>query len=73
MFQFLTLVWSRDSCSRRMSKEDQFPNVGFVRQAFYIALAVRFLLMHTVCTAGQVASASSRFRLHKTPISQRLC
>ena len=45
MFQFLTLVWSRNSCSRSMSEDDHFPNFGFV-QAFLNS--VRFLLTYPV-------------------------
>ena len=46
MFPFLTLPWSWDSCCWSMSKDDHFPVVGFVWQAFLFS--VRFLLPHPV-------------------------
>ena len=50
MFPFLTLFWSWDSCCWSMSKDDHFPIVSFVWQAFL--LSVRFLLMHPVELRG---------------------
>ena len=46
MFLFLTLFWLWDSCSWRCSKDDHFPIVTFVWQAFLYS--VRIFLMHPV-------------------------
>ena len=52
------MVWSRDSCSRSMIKDDHFSNVGFVCWTFLYS--VRFLLMYPVLML--IASTKSRLR-----------
>ena len=71
MFKYLTLVWSRDRCSRSMNKDDHFPIVGFCQQAFLYN--VRFLLTHPVNLNLYCTSADRVMVTYFTILKPEIC